>query len=325
MKKYNWGILAPGNIANNFAKGLKEAPDAVLCAVGSRDIGRARKFADEYGFKKTYGSYDELAADPDVDIIYVAPPHPQHMECAITCLKHKKPVVCEKPFAVNEAQAAKMIACAKENDIFLMEGMWTRFLPSICKLRELIAGGAIGIVKHINADFGFRAGISLDSRLFAPDYAGGSLLDVGIYNISFSNMIYGSQPRGIQSQMTIGETGVDETTSALLDYGEGQTAFVLSSIRLSTAQDATIYGEEGYIKIPSYWHGKKLTLSNKDGLQEFDFPFEASGFQFEAMEAMSCLEKGLKESPIIPHCETLETIKTLDKIRAAHGLKYPFE
>jgi len=323
--KYKWGILAPGNITHRFAKGLAQAPDAVKYAVGSRDLGRAKKFADEYGFERAYGSYEELVSDAEVDIVYVAPPHPQHMECTMLCLDHKKAVVCEKPFAVNADQASRMIGCAKKNGVFLMECMWTRFLPSVVKTRELIAGGAIGRVRHINADFGFRAEPDPNSRLFAPNSAGGSLLDVGVYNISFCGMIYGKQPDSIKSHMEIGGTGVDEVASALLSYGEGQTAFVMSAVRLSTNHEAVIYGEEGFIKLPSYWNGKSLILSNGDGKREFDFPYEASGFQFEAIEAMACIGRGLTESPVMPLAETLAVIKTLDKIRAAHDLRYPFE
>ena len=325
MKEYKWGILAPGNIANKFAQGLASIPNAVLYAVGSRDLARAQNFADKHGFQKAYGSYEELAADPDVDIIYVAPPHPQHAEAAALCLNNKKAVICEKPFAANAAQASKMIECARRNNVFLMEAMWTRFLPSICKVRELIAAGAIGGVRHVSADFCFRAGVDPNGRLFAPAAAGGSLLDVGVYNVSFCSMIYGKQPDVIHSYMNIGSTGVDETASVLFGYDGGQSALTLSAIRLNTPQDASIYGEEGYIKIPGYWCGDTVILSNKDGAQEFKMPFGDGGFQFEALEAMACLDKGLLESPVIPLDESLAVIETLDKIRSDNNLRYPFE
>jgi len=325
MKDYKWGILAPGSIANKFAQGLSAIPNAVLYAVGSRDLGRAQAFANKYGFKKAYGSYEDLAKDPDVDIIYVATPHPQHEEATITCLNNGKPVICEKPFAATAAQASRMIECARKNKVFLMEAMWTRFLPSICKTRELIASGAIGNVRHINADFCFRAGVNPDSRLFAPKSAGGALLDVGVYNISFCSMIFGKQPDRIQSYMNIGSTGVDETASALLSYSGGESALLLSAIRLNTPQDAVIYGEDGYIRLPGYWCGNTVLLYNKDGAQEIKFPFDSGGFQFEAMEAMSCVDKGLLESPVIPLDESLAIMKTLDKIRHDNNLRYPFE
>ena len=325
MSKFKWGILAPGNIAKRFAQGLASAPNAVAYAVGSRDIGRARAFAEEFGFDKAYGSYAELAADPDVEIIYVATPHPQHEEAAILCMNGKKAVVCEKPFAPNARQAARMIECARANGVFLMEAMWTRFLPTICKTRELIAEGAIGKVLHINVDFGFRANVDIKSRLFNPAAAGGSLLDVGVYNASFCSMIYKKPPDWYQSHLIIGATGVDESANIIFNYNGGQSAALYSAIRTSTAQDAAIYGEEGYIKLPSYWHGDTVLLHNKNGAQEFKLPFESTGFQYEASEAMACLEAGLKESPIMPLDETLEVLKMLDKIRFDNHLRYPFE
>ena len=325
MKNYKWGILAPGNITHKFVRGLTAITNAELYAVGSRDLGRAQNFANQYGFKKAYGSYDDLAKDPDVDIIYVATPHPQHEEATIKCLENGKAVICEKPFAANTKQALKMVECARKNKVFLMEAMWTRFLPSICKTRELISGGAIGTVRHINADFCFRAGVDPNGRLFAPMSAGGSLLDVGVYNISFCSMIFGKQPDRVQSYMSIGSTGVDEITSVLLSYNGGQSANLLSAIRINTPQDAVIYGEEGNIRLPGYWCGNTVLLSNKDGFQEIKLPFESSGYQFEAIEVMSCLDKNLLESPVITLDETIAIMQILDKIRSDNNLIYPFE
>jgi len=325
MRKYKWGILAPGNISIKFAKGLKVIPEAELYAVGSRDLGRAQAFADEYGFAKAYGSYKELAEDADVDIIYVATPHPQHEEATILCLENGKAVLCEKPFAANKAQTQRMIDCAIKNKVFLMEAMWSRFLPTFNKVYELIADGAIGNVNHITADFCFRTDVNPQSRLFAPELAGGSLLDIGVYNIALCSDIFGKKPDKIQSYMDIGTTGVDEKASVMFNYIGGQSALLLSAIRVSTTHEAAIYGDAGYIKLPVYWCGSKLILNNKDGTQEFDLPYEATGYQFEAIEAMECLEKGLLESPRMTLKETLEIMETLDQIRADNNLKYPFE
>lgn len=325
MRDYKWGILAPGTIANNFAKGLSTIPNAILYAVGSRDLGRAQAFADQYGFQKAYGSYEELAKDPEVDMIYVATPHPQHEEATILCLNNGKHVLCEKPFAVNAKQASRMIECAGENRVFLMEAMWTRFLPSICKVQELIAAGAIGKVQHVDAAFCFRANLDPESRLFSPHAAGGSLLDVGVYNLSLCSMIFGKQPNNVQSYLNIGSTGVDETASVLLNYEGGESALLVSAIRLNTPHDASIYGEEGYIKLPGYWGGDTVLLHNRDGEQEIKLPFESSGFQFETMEVMNCVDKGLLESPSLPLAETLAILEIADKIRQDNNLRYPFE
>jgi predicted dehydrogenase len=329
VRSFKWGILGPGKIAHKFAKGLavlnQGERQAVPYAIGSRDLERAKEFAGEYGYQKAYGSYQELVQDPDVELIYVATPHPQHLEAAILCLEHGKAVVCEKPLTVNAKEAAKLIACARKNGVFLMEAMWTRFLPALVKAKELIDSGAIGEVLHIDANFGFRAGLNPESRLFAPAYAGGSLLDVGVYPISLARWIYGAQPERAQSHMRIGSTGVDETMAALLSYSNGRSASVQSAIRLNTDQTAVIYGEEGFMRLPSFWAGKKILLHKGGAVQELDFPYEATGYQFEALEAMACLERGLTESPVMPLDESLEIIETMDKIRADCGLKYPME
>ena len=327
MRKYKWGILAPGSIAVSFTKGLEAIPEAERWAVGSRDIGRARAFADKHGYEKAYGSYAELAADPDVEIIYVATPHPQHEEATITCLNAGKAVICEKPFAANAQQAERMIGCAAKNKAFLMEAMWTRFLPAVRKARELVEGGAIGPVRHIFADFAFRAQRDPGSRLFAPASAGGSLLDVGVYNVSLCSFFYGyrERPSRVQSHLDIGPTGVDETASVALNYVGGRSALLYSAIRVNTSQEAVIYGEDGYIRIPNYWHGDTLIIKDGGGERVVKLPFEATGYQFEALEVMECLENGLSESPMLPLAETLAVMETLDQIRFANHLRYPFE
>ena len=167
MREFKWGILAPGNIANKFAQGLAVIPGAVSWAVGSRDLARAREFAGKYGFHKAYGSYEELAGDKDVDAIYISTPHPFHEEAVLLCLSHGKPVLCEKPFAANRAQGERMVALAREKNLFLMEAMWTRFLPAIQKLKQLVADHAVGQAKMLESDFGFRSQRDPRGRLFA--------------------------------------------------------------------------------------------------------------------------------------------------------------
>ena len=264
-----------------------------------------------------------MAEDPEVDVIYAAPPHSFHEETATLCLNNKKAVLCEKPIAVNAVQTGRMIQCARKNNVFLMEAMWTRFLPAICKAREIIADGTIGRIRLLTADFGFRADLNPEGRLFAPALGGGSLLDVGVYNLSFSGMIFRKQPNRIQSHMVIGNTGVDEETSISLSYSEGQSALLFSAIRLDTAHNAVIYGDEGRIEIPSYWHGNKLKLITGKGTRELDFPFEASGYQFEVIEVMRCLDAGLIESPVMPLDESLAIMKIMDLIRKENKLRYP--
>lgn len=325
LKDIKWGVLAPGNIANRFAKGLAEVKHAVPYAVGSRDLGRAKEYAEKYGFEKAYGSYEELAKDKEVDAIYVATPHPMHEQAVLTCLDHGKAVLCEKPFAVNARQAQNMISRARENKVFLMEAMWTRFLPAVQKAMELVKAGAIGRVRHISADFGFNSQVNPDSRLYDLKLAGGSLLDVGIYPLSFCSLVYGQQPDRIQSHLELGVTGVDEIATALLSYRGGRSAQVMSAIRLNTVQEAVITGDSGFIRLPEFWTARSVHLINAEGEQTFDLPFAASGFQFEIQEVVDCLNQGLIESPNMPLDETLALMRTMDEIRFANHLRYPFE
>ncbi|MCL2433283.1 MAG: Gfo/Idh/MocA family oxidoreductase [Clostridia bacterium] len=325
MQTINWGIIGPGRIANKFVKGLAVAPGAVCLAVASRELSRAQAFAAEYGIAKAYGSYKELAADPQIDIVYIATPHPQHEAAALLCLEHGKAVLCEKPMAANLAQATRMATLAREKKLLLMEAVWTRTLPSTVKALELIAEGAIGEVRRLEASFAFNAPFNPEGRLFNPDAAGGALLDVGCYNLSLAHWVFGGEPSRVQAHMAIGESGVDEETSIQLSYPDGRSAQLFCAVRLSTKHDARVYGRSGYIELPSYWNGAQVVLNNTEGKQVFDLPYEATGYQFEAMEAMRCLREGLTESPLLPLDATLSVIKTMDGVRSACGLAYPFE
>ena len=222
-KIIKWGILGPGRIANSFAKGLKSLPDASIVAVGSRSKERADTFAREYGIAKSYGSYQELANYPEVDIIYIATPHPNHKESALLCLKAGKAVICEKPFTVNAAESEELIKFAREQKLFLTEAMWTRYLPASIKVRELLSAGIIGDIKIVKADSGFICGWDTKSRLLNPELGGGALLDIGVYPISYASMIFNAaEPIKIVSIANIGVTGVDEDFSTIIGY-EGES------------------------------------------------------------------------------------------------------
>lgn len=319
-----WGILGTGRIASAFAEGLKSIPDAELFAVGSRSNESARGFGERFEIDRRYGSYRSLAADPDVDIIYVATPHTVHHAATLLSLDAGKPVICEKPFAVNARQAREMIDKAREHNLFLMEAMWTRCLPLMVRVRELIADGVIGEPRMIDADFGFRSQPDPHHRLFAPNLAGGGLLDVGTYGVSFASMIFGA-PERVSGLATIGETGVDEQSVVVLGYSGGQLATVMSAIRTTTPQEATVMGTEGVIRIhPFWWKPTQLTISRVGQEDEtVEVPFEGNGYNYEALEAMRCLREGLIESPLVPLDETLANMATLDEIRAQWGLRYP--
>ncbi len=319
---FRWAILGAGGIAHKFATGLAVLPDAQLIAVGSRTQQNADKFADTFNIPHRHASYEALANDPEVDAIYVATPHPFHKENTILCLNAGKAVLCEKPFAINAAEAGEMIAVARQKRVFLMEAMWSRFLPTIIKAQELIASGTIGEVRILNADFGFRTSINEDSRLFNLALGGGALLDVGIYPLSLAFLLFGA-PTNIASAAHLGETGADEQAAIVLSYTRGQLALLSTAIRTNTAHEALIYGTDGYIRIPDWWHANRLIL-NKGGKEEtFEVPHDGNGYSHEAAEVARCVRAGKTESETMSLDETLSIMTTMDAIRAQWGLKYP--
>lgn len=325
-KMIKWGILGTGIIASAFAKDLAFAKNTEKFAVGSRTKESAAKFAEEHGVSRAYGSYEELVQDPDVDAIYVATPHPFHKENVLACLRAGKAVLCEKPFTINSGELEEVIQFAREKKLFLMEAMWTRFLPPIVKVREWIDSGKIGEVLLVKADFGYRAAWDPEWRLLNPALGGGALLDIGIYPVSFASMIFGTNPEKILSTAHIGETGVDEQFSIIMSYPFGKTATLNGSFRFGLTNEAYIHGTEGYIRIPSFFSAKSATLY-KDGeeVETFTDDRKSSGYAFEIEEVGKCLNQGLLESPVIPLDKSLEIMKLMDEIRGQWGLKYPFE
>ncbi|HEY3291818.1 MAG TPA: Gfo/Idh/MocA family oxidoreductase [Anaerolineae bacterium] len=328
MNKVRWGILGAGRIANDFAMGLSELPDAQLLAVGSRTQENADSFGGKHNISHRYASYEALAADPDVDVIYVATPHPMHHANSMLCLQAGKAVICEKPFTINASEAASLATYARTHKLFLLEGMWTRFLPVMVKVRELLSQGVIGDVRMVQADFGFRANLNPAGRLFAPELGGGALLDVGVYVTSFASMVLGPKaPNHVVSLAHIGETGVDEQTAFALEYQNGTLAVLSCATRTSSANEATILGTTGRIKVHSpFYHSTRLTLSiyGKDDLV-IDLPITGNGFNYEAAEVMSCIREGKTESDVLPLDETIAVMQTLDRVRAPWGLTYPTE
>jgi predicted dehydrogenase len=321
-----WGILGTGAIAHKFAKGLNDLPDIELLAVGSRTQEAADTFADQFSIPRRHASYEDLAQDPEVDAIYISTPHPFHKPNTLLCLEHGKAVLCEKPFAINEKEALEMITLAREKKVFLMEAMWSRFLPHMVRVRELIAQDTIGEVRMLEVDFGFRTDVNPEGRLFNPELGGGALLDVGIYPVSLAFMIFGA-PVEIKSFARLGSTGVDEEAAILFSHREGQLSLLSTAIRLNTPHEATIIGTKGYIQIHSSWWGPtNFTLSvsgKKPKKVKIDTPL--NGYNYEALEVSQCLRDGRLESDIMPLDETLAIMKTLDTIRAQWGLKYPME
>ncbi len=334
MEPVRWGILGTGAIAKQMAAAIGAVPEAELAAVGSRTLEKAREFAREAAERagaseaacRPYGSYEELAANGDLDVVYVATPHPMHAENSLLCLENGKAVLCEKPFALNAAQARQIVAKARERGLFLMEAMWTRFFPIMVKLREILAEGSIGAVKVVAADFGFRADFDPESRLFDPALGGGALLDVGVYCVSLASMVLGP-PNRVAATATLAPTGVDETSAYLLSHASGAIAALYSSVRAQTPWEADVLGESGSIRVHSpFWKPSKLTLSRSGFSDEaMEMPYEGNGYQFQVEEVCRCIRSGLFESPVMPLDETMEIMETLDAIREQIDVKYPGE
>ncbi|MEJ7842868.1 MAG: Gfo/Idh/MocA family oxidoreductase [Rubrobacter sp.] len=326
MSPVRWGILGAGSIAGRFAEALAALPEAETLAVGSRSQDSADRFAGAHGFSRAYPTYEDLAADPDVDVVYVATPHPFHAGNVELCLRAGKAVLCEKPFTMNAAEARRIVGIARGRNLFLMEGMWTRFFPLMERLREVIADGTIGEPRMLTVDFGFRAKPDPSSRLFDPKLGGGAMLDVGVYCISLASMVLGPPVRGT-GYAHLGETGVDEQFSVALEHGGGRLSAITAGTRTATPHEATVLGTEGYARIHSpWWRPEAMTISRPGREDEVvRESTEDNGFRYEAAEVVRCLGAGEKESALMPLDETISVLETMDEIRAGWGLRYPGE
>jgi predicted dehydrogenase len=320
-----WGILGTGRIAGVFAEGLKAQPDAQLVAVGSRSAESAQRFATQYHVARAHASYEALANDPEVDAIYVATPHTGHMEESLRCIAAGKAVLCEKPFAVNAAQAQTMIDAAKAAKVPLMEAMWTRFLPSVRKVVSLINEGAIGDVRMIQSDFGFRTEVNPSGRLFDLNLAGGGLMDVGVYCVSLSVMLLG-EVRTATGVADIGSTGVDEQAAAVMGFDGGRIAYFSTGVRTSTPWEASIMGTDGWIRIESpFFASKKITLHKGGKSEVIEVPFDGNGYHYEAAEIGRLIREGRIESDIMSWQDSMYVMEAMDRIRGVWGLRYPME
>ena len=319
-----WGIIGTGDIARQFAEDLPRAENAALHAVASRREETARRFADTHGIPNIRVGYDTLVADPEVDAIYIGTPHTMHLENALMCLGGNKPVLCEKPMGINEDQARTMVDEAASRKVFLMEAMWTFFFPAIQKLRELIRAGAIGEVRLVSASFCFDVPFDPGSRLFNPEFAGGALLDVGIYPIALAQWVYEDEPEAVEGLARIGESGVDEINSFSLRFPDGGLATLSSGVPVYQPEDAVVAGSEGYIRIePPFYQPDAITLVRGDAEERFAFDRRGYGYHLEAAHAGACIRDGLTESPVASHAESLRLARTMDRIRERWGLRYP--
>jgi predicted dehydrogenase len=323
--RIRWGFIGTGRIAGAFAEGLRAVPDAELVAAWSTSRG-APQFAENYEVPRLHKTREDLLCDRDVDVVYVASPHSSHMEHGIAALNAGKPVLCEKPFAINAEQAERVIRTAREKRVFVMEAMWTRFFPLMVKLRQMIAEGIIGEVRMVASDFGFRAAFDPKNRAFNPELGGGALLDVGVYCVSLASMLFGP-PERIAGLAHLGASGVDEQSAMVLAHGKGELAMCYTAVSTETPQEASIMGTSGQIRIHSpWWKPTKMSvMAGGRPVEDIEFAVEGNGYNYEAAEVMRCLREGKLESPTMSLDESLSIMRTMDQLRAEWGLKYPME
>ena len=322
MKKYNWAILGCGGIAKKFTTELKELPNANLYAAASRSIENAQNFANEFGFEKAYGSYLEMVNDPNVDVVYVATPHNFHLEHSLLCLNHKKAVLCEKAFAINTKEVRQMIAASKENNTFLMEAFWVIFRPKLKKVKEIIASENLGKLKFVKSDFMFNGEFNPANRLYNIDLGGGSLLDIGIYSI-FTSLTFLGVPDEIKTLAHFSPTGSEESISMLFGYKNGATAVLTSSFDAEYKNESELCFERGIIKYDRF---SRDPIKLIQGEVSKEFYFENGphlGYNFEASHVMECLDKNLKESPVVTHALSLDLMGILDSVRKDAGIIFP--
>ncbi|GGX47263.1 Gfo/Idh/MocA family protein [Saccharospirillum salsuginis] len=325
-----WGILGAGNIAHKLADAVRYDADSQMVACASRTPGKARSFAENYDID-AYDSYEALLERDDIDVVYIATTHNFHHDNGRLALAYNKPILMEKPFTVNASEADDLISEARAKGVFLMEAIWTRFLPAQRALRQQLREGIVGEVKHLTASFGGFAPPHYAPRIKDPELAGGVTLDMGIYPISLLCYLVGELPNEIESMCRFSDRGVDEIASYLFRFPSGATAVISTSFNLKMKQEVMVYGSEGYIEYPNFQSGPEFIHHRHDGTNEIldstshPYMHEENGFVYEVAEVARCLRAGETESPVIPLDESRAIMAVMDKMRADWGLKYPFE
>jgi len=322
MKKIKWGIIGPGNIAHKFADALKTLGDGQLCAVASRSKEKAEVFGSEYGVSevKCYGSYEELVKDKDIDVVYVALPIVFHKEISILCLKNGKAVLCEKPIAMNEAEAKEVVKVAKDNKVFFMEAMWTRYLPIYQQVNTWISDGLIGEVRMFQADFGISRKLDPIGLKLNKELGGGALLDIGIYPVSLCHYLFDAIPNNVKSITHIGQTGVDIQTTVNLGFEDGRVADFCCSLNAVTPGLGHIMGTKGRIILKQYWKCETAILCCDGKEKEVSIPHKCNGYEFEIQEVMNCIKNSKLESDKMSLNKSIEVMHTIDLIKEQWNL-----
>lgn len=324
-KKVKFAILAPGGIAHRMAEAVRRIDEIECYAVGSRDEERARAFADKWGFEKAYGSYEELAQDPEAELIYVASPHSHHYSYAKLCLEHNKNVLLEKAFTVNAAQAEELIALARDRGLLLAEAFWSRYMPSRKMLDDLIAGGAIGEAHAVIADFG--APLTHVERMSSPELAGGALLDLGVYPINFALQVFKGEVVKIQSDAVMSPQGVDWMNGITLTFEGGRMAVLHSNMLSCMGNRGVVYGDKGFLEFYELNNCREIRVYDRDKVLTacHKVPAQINGYEYEAVACVRALRAGQVECEEMPHSETLRLMRVCDAVRKQWGFKLPCE
>ncbi len=325
MQDIRWAVAGPGRIAAKVAADLALVEGTTLAAVGSRSPERARAFADEHGGPDTraHGSYRALVDDPDVDVVYIATPHPQHAALAVACLEADKAVLVEKTFTATLAGAWRVVDTARTHQVFAMEAMWTRFQPAVVRLRELIAEGAIGEPRSVQADLGTVRDVDPDDRLFSLELGGGALLDLGVYVVSWAQMLLGA-PDTVTAAGSRFPTGVDAEAALLLGWADGRSATLTTSLRNALPGQARVFGTAGWIDVlPRFHHPQTIVLHRADAdPEEITVPQLGAGYAHELIEVTECLRAGRTESAVMPLADTLAVQQVLEEAAGQLGVTF---
>ncbi len=325
MSKVKMGILGAGDIAKLMAETIRKMDNVDAYAVAARDLERAEKFSNEYGFEKAYGSYEEMLKDENLDLVYIATPHSHHHEHAIMCLNHGKHVLCEKAFTANAKQAEEVLKLAESKGLLITEAIWTRYMPMSRTLNEVIESGVIGKATSLNVNLSYP--ITHKARIMDPELAGGALLDLGVYTLNFAAMVFGDKIKSISSTAIKTESGIDAQNSITICFEDGKMAILNSSILAISDRQGVINGDKGYIVIENINNYEKIRVFSLDReeIAVYDAPKQITGYEYEVESAIQAIENKEIECPQMPHKETLRIMKIMDSLRREWGVIYPFE
>ncbi len=319
------GILGAGRIAATLAETMNKMPEVECYGVASRNLEKAEVFAKDHGFQHAFGSYEDMLADQEVKLIYIATPHSHHYQHIKMCLNAGKHVLCEKSFTVNEKQAAEVLRMAKEKNLLLTEAIWTRYMPSRKIIDDLLAEKVVGDVRKMTANLNYP--LLEKERIVKPELAGGALLDVGIYPLNFAYMHFGDGVKEIHSAAQMTDAGVDGENGMLLLYDDGRMAVLNSGIHGKSDSQGVFYGSKGCMIVENINNPEAIKIYDTEAnlVREIKVPEQISGYEYEILETISCIEEGKSECPSMPHAETLKMMRVMDELRASWGMKYPEE